>query len=478
MEETLTNKTKKGVVWQTLSLVSNSGFTFIVGIILARILLPSDYSIIAMITVFTSVLQIFTDGGLSSALLRKENRTEKDISTVFYYNFTACYVIYFIIFICAPYIADFYEMTDICKIARVFSITLLITPFYSIQLILLKSKIDFKTKCKIEVLCNIFYALTAIIMVYTGWGIWSLIIPSLLSQLVSAILYNMAYRWYPTEGFSMKSFKELFGYSSKLLVARVVNKMYANIAPMVIGKFFSPTLLGLYERAKSWPALPSQTLAISFQSVTFPVLSKIQNDKERLRYNYIRLLKMTSFLIFPLMIGLAAVARPLVIVVLTEKWIDSVNLMQLICLSYMWFPILLINSNLLTVSGRSDLYLHCECCKIIIGVISLCCFLPYGVKTYCLAEVFVMWIYICISCLYAKKIINTRIWVQLISIFPILVNCIVMGFISILAQTLTSINILKLLLGIASGFIYYLLSAKFFFKEQYKETLNFITARK
>lgn len=431
-----------------------------------------------MITVFTSVLQIFTDGGLSSALIRKEDRTERDISTFFYYNLFSCALIYLLIFFCAPLIADFYKMPDLCNITRVFTITILISPFYNTQLILLKSKIDFKTKCKIEVIGNISYAFLGITMVYMGFGIWSLIIPSIISQFVLAIAYNFIIRWFPTASFSMRSFKELFGYSSKLLIARIVNKIYSNIAPMVIGKFFSPALLGLYERAKSWPALPSQTLAISFQSVTFPVLSKLQHDTERLRYNYLRLIRMTVFCIFPLMIGLAAVAKPLTLVVLTEKWIDSAGLMQIICLSYMWFPVLLINSNLLTVTGRSDMYLYCEITKIASGLSAMLLFLPFGVTIYCIAEVFTTFISLIVSFYFAKKIINCGILKQLTGILPILLNCIIMGVISLLSQLLFEGEGTKLVVGILSGIIYYIISSRIFFKSSFFELLNLIKLRR
>lgn len=477
MEESLANKTKKGVIWQTLSLLCNSGFTFIVSIILARKLIPSDYGIIAMITVFTSVLQIFTDGGLSTALLRKENRTAKDISTVFFCNFTACYVIYAIIFICAPFIADFYNNQDICKITRIFTLSLLISPFYSIPLILLKSKIDFKTKCRVEIISNVFYAIIAITMVYNGWGIWSLIVPSLIAQLITGIQYNIIIKWSPKGGFSKRSFKELFGYSSKLLVARVFNKIYANLAPMFIGKYFSPSILGLYERAKSWPALPSQTLAISFQSVTFPVLCKLQNDRERLTYSYVRLIKMTAFIIFPLMIGLASVAKPLTLVVLTETWVESAGLMQLICLSYMWFPILLINANLLTVTGRSDLYLKCEILKNLIGFLVLISCLPFGVRVYCFFEIIAAYISLVISSFFATKIINYSVWRQIREVIPIFLNCCMMGLISTLALKIAHKESIQLLLGIVSGGLYYIVSSRLLFKATFFEALNLIKSR-
>lgn len=473
-EQSLKNKTIHGVAWNSVNTFINLGISFFVGIILARLLMPKDYGAVAMVTVFSSVLAIFTDGGLTQALVRKENRTEADKATFFYYNLFTCYLVYGIMFVIAPLIADFYNMQILCKLARVSSLSLLITPFAGIQKINLTIALDFKTPAFIGIGANVLSSVFAIWMAFNGFGVWSLVIPNLLSAFISTCAFVFIVKWLPKEGFSKESFRDLFGYSSKLLASGLLDRLYGSIAPLIVGKFFSPAQLGLYERARGWPTIPSQTFTTVLQSVTFPVLSKIQDDEKRLADSYRRIIKISAYIIFPIMVGLAAVAKPLTIVLITEKWVDSVILMQLICFSLMWYPIHAINLNLLTVTGRSGYFLKLEIVKKIWGLLVMVVALPFGLVSFCVAGIVSSYVCLFINTWYTRKIINFGFIEQLKDLLPILANCILMGAASLLVQMSFDHNLFKLIFGIVAGGIYYMLSTRFLQKEEFFYTIGII----
>lgn len=476
-EQSLKIKAVNGIAWQSINTFGNMIVGFIVGIILARRLMPSDYGAVAMVGVFTSVLQIFTDGGLTTALIRKEDRTEADKSTIYIYNIVACYVIYAIIYLIAPLIADFYDMPILCKLARVSCLTMLITPWSSIHGLSFIFNIDFKTPACISIVCNLFSSCIAIWMAYNDYGVWALAVPGPITALLSSSIIISIVRWKPRTGFSRDSFRELFGFSSKLLGTTLVERIYNNITPLVVGKFFSPAQLGLFEKAKGWPSLPSNTVTGVMQSVTLPVLSKMQDDTERLKIQFSRMLRVTAFFFFPIMIGLAAIARPLTLVVLTEKWIDSVVLMQIICFYMMWGPIQCTNQNLLTVTGNSQYLLKNEiirriCCLILMGIT-----LPFGLEVFCLGNVFVSFISLYINTYYTKKIIDYSFWDQLKDYLPIIFNSLVMGALCLSVQQFFESQMFKLVAAIFVGIVYYPITSHFINKEEYNELIDILGMR-
>lgn len=474
----LKQKAVKGVAWNTINTVSTLAVNFIVGIILARKLMPDDFGAIAMIQVFTSVLAIFTDGGgLTLALVRKENRTETDKSTVFVYNIVACYIIYGIIYCIAPLIAKFYAIPILCKLTRISSLSLLISPFAGIQRMHLTSAIDFKTQTSIGIAASLTSSILAITMAYCGYGVWSLAVPGVLHTIISTGLLIAIVRWKPNTGFSWSSFRELFGYSSKLLISSLIDKIYNNITPLIVGKFFSPTQLGIYNQAQKWPNLPSQTFTSVLQTVTFPLLSKLQDDKVRLTTTYVHILRLSAYICFPLIVGLATIAKPLTIILVTEKWIDSVILMQLICLSMMWYPIHAINLNLLTVTGRSDYFLKLEVIKKVLGLMVMFLALPFGLVAFCAAGIASSLVALFINTWYTKKIINYGFREQMKDLLPFLFNNLIMGFLCLLVQMPFESNILKLIIVIPVAIVYYILSSSIFQKEQYNEILEIASSK-
>lgn len=474
MSESLKSKAIKGVIWKTINTLTNLSVAFVVGIILARRLSPSDYGAVAMIGVFTSVLGVFTDGGLSAALIRKENRTEDDKCTIFYYNFVASYLIYSIIYISAPYIASFYNMPILCKLARISSLGLLISPFASMQAIHFTISLDFKTPAYIGIVCNMFNASIALWMAYNDYGVWSLAIPGVITTALNVIIVISIVRWKPTKRFSIASFKKLFAFSSNLLFSMLLGRVYSNITPLIIGKFFTPAQLGLYEKAKGWPGLPSSTFTEVLQGVTFPVMSKMQSDINRLATNYRSMVKFYTFIIFPMMFGLAAVAKPLTIVLVTEKWIDSVLLMQLICFSLMWYPIHSLTNNVLHVLGRSDYFLKVEIMHKIVSLALMACSLPFGLVTFCAVSIFTSMISLYIVTSYVKKLINIGFLDIIKDIFPTISACAVMFFICLAIQQVMSSYGTQLAICIPVAIAYYVVVARHFNKEQFNEAIDIL----
>lgn len=352
----LKEKTVKGVIWSSIDRFSSQGIQFVFSILIARLLLPSDYGAVAMLNIFLAISQTFIDSGFSTALIRKLNRTETDFSTVFYFNIIVGFFFYVILWIASPYIAKFYELPLLEDITKVVALRFVFYSFSAIHSTKLSIAIDFRTRAKISVSVTLFTGIIGLWMAYMGYGVWALVIQSVFSSLLYTILLWIFVRWIPQLIFSWKSFKEMFSFGSKLLASALLDTVYGNVYTLVIGKFFSPTTLGLYARAGSFTQFPSSNLTGILQGVTFPVLSSIQNETERLANVYKRFLRMSAFIIFPLMIGLAAVANPLVRILLTDKWDGVIYLLQILCFSMMWYPIHAINLNLLQVKGRSDFF--------------------------------------------------------------------------------------------------------------------------
>lgn len=477
MSESLKKKTVLGLAWSGLNRLSMQILHFILGIVLARLLCPEDFGMLAMIAVFTNVLTIFTDGGLTTALIRKEDRTEIDISTVFWYNLIACWLIYIIMFLASPFIADFYGMPQMSSIIKVVTLSLLVSPLSNIQSMHFNILLDFKRPAIITLITTVVSGLVALVMAYIGYGVWALVAQSVVGSIIVAILSCYMIRWRPMIIFSKKSFKELFGFSSKLLMSQCLNKVYENITPLVVGKFYSAGQLGYYEKARGWAILPSKTFNDIVQSVTFPVLSKMQGDIVRLTVNYRKMLRLTAFIVFPMMVGLAVVAKPLTLFVVTEKWADSIILLQLVCFSMMWYPIHSINLNLLTVMGRSDLFLRLEIIKKILGLSIMICTLPFGLVYFVAAGIVSSMISLVINTYYTGKLINVGYWKQMGDLMPIFINCCVMGSLSLLVQIPFEHNGIKLTVAILTGLVYYLLSAYIIKPDEYVELIRIIKNR-
>jgi teichuronic acid exporter len=455
-KENLKQQTKKGLYWSFFNQFAIYGMNFCVGIVMARLLSPSDFGITALPAVFMSVVLILQYGGLSDALVRKPDLSDKDLSTAFYYSVCVGIVLYLALFFSAPWIADFYNTPVLIPLVRITALGFLWGPLSTPQNVILKRKLDFKTPTKISIIIRIVSACVGISMAYMGYGLWALVISGLISSFLTTFLNWYVVRWFPKTGWSKDSFKYLWNYGNKIIVSSLLDTLYKNIAPIFIGKFYSTTELGVYNRALGYAAMPSQNVTGVIQGVTFPVLSKMQNDDEALARNYRRMLKATAFIIFPIMMMLSALARPLVITLVTAKWESCVILLQIICFQFMWYPVHAINLNLLQVKGRSDLFLRLEIIKKIVGVSILAITLPHGLIVFCCGSVVSSLIALVINTYYTGKLINVGYFKQMRDLLPIVLLGLVMFAIIHLSNYLISNMLLQIICGGILGAIVYI----------------------
>ena len=325
-------------------------------ILMARILTPADYGIVGMLAIFIAVSQSLVDSGFSQALIRKQDRSEIDNSTVFYFNIAVGIVLYLLLFFCAPLIADFYNEPLLVPVTRTIGLSVVFNSLAVVQRALLTVKLDFKTQAKASFVGAVISGAIGISLAYTGFGVWAIVWQQISNLVIITILLWIFSKWKPIWVYSWKSFRELFNFGSKLLASGLLNTIFNNLYLIVIGKFFKASDLGYYTRAHQFTDFASSNITGIFQRVTYPVLSTIQNDDDRLADVYRRLLRTSAFIIFPFMTGMAAVAKPMILSFLTKEWLFSAVLIQILCFSQMWYPVHAINLNLLQVKGRSDLF--------------------------------------------------------------------------------------------------------------------------
>ncbi len=469
MASDLKKKTVKGLAWNTIQNFTNHGVEFLLMLFMARLLGPKEYGLIGLTTIFLAISSTFVNSGFSNALIRKKNCTNDDYSTVFIFNLFVSCLCYLILFVIAPFAGDFYNEPVLCPILRVLGLMLITQAFCAVQNTILTKKIDFKKKAKITVSKNIISGLIGLLFAFLGFGVWALVIQSLTASILFSIMLWSKTEWYPNMHFSKKSFKELFGYGSKILISSLINTTYGQIYPIVIGKFFSAATLGNFSRARHWANLGSKNLTGILSNVTFPVLAKVQDDNKRLENIYRRMIRTSSFIIFPTMIGLSAVAHPLTLVAIGEKWEFSAYLLQIICFSMMWYPIHALNLNLLMVKGRSDLFLRLEIIKKIMGICILCISLPLGIVAMCYFNILSSLISLFINTYYTGKLINVGFLKQMRDIAPTLVLSIVMWTIVLCVIRLIPNIYIQLLTGIIVGAAIYLAGSYIFKIPELKE---------
>lgn len=444
------------MIWTFAKHFSLEGFAFIQGIILARLLVPKDYGLIAMTQIFFAIAATFIDSGFSSALVRKKDRKEIDYSTVFVTNVVMTFFFAFVLFICSPLIADFYKEPILKDIVRANAILLVMNSVNAVQGTRLRINLQFKITSFISVVCNITIGIATIIFAYLGFGVWSLIYPNYLAPFLYFFMYWYFQRWRPKLNFSWKIWKEYFAYGSNLLISSLLNSIWNNIYPLVIGKKFSAIDLGYYTRAKGYAALPTGVFQGILGSVTFPVLSTIQDDDNRLRDAYRRLIRVSGYVIFPLLMGLAALAKPLILVLITDKWAFSIPYLMILCCSFMWRPIHVLNLNLLKVKGRSDLFLRLEIIKKAISIIVIIITINYNVMAMCIGSVITSYIALYINTYYTGKLIHVGFFMQMRDLLPSFFYATSMGAL-VYASTLFINDLrLQLIIGIPLGILYYL----------------------
>lgn len=404
--------------WSAIERFSLQGIQFLLGLILARLLTPEDYGIVGMIAIFIAIAQTFVDSGFSNALIRKNNRSQEDCSTVFYFNIVVAVLLYGVLFFSSPLIADLLKTPILVEVVRVVALNLIVNSFAAVQIAQFTISLDFKTQAKITLSATIVSGIAGIAMAYYGFGVWALVFQTLTSNTLKTIMFWISSKWHPSFVFSVASFKELGSYGSKLLASSLISTIYANITTLLIGRFYTPKALGFYTRGDQFANLPSTNLVGILQRVTFPILAKIQDDEDRMLALYRKYIRLSSFVVFGLMLTLATCAKPLIVVLLTEKWADAALYLQIICFAVMFDHITTINMNLLQVKGRSDLVLKTEVIKKIFGFAIVVGSIPLGVIAICFARVLYSQIAVAIGCYFTGKVFKLSYKDQLMDYMP------------------------------------------------------------
>lgn len=378
-EGSIKKKVASGIIWTLFERIGNQGIQFIIQIVLARLLMPSDYGAVAMITVFITLATVIVQSGFGQALVQKAEIDELDSSSVFYLNLALAAVLYLILFFCAPVISRFYNMEILTKVLRVQAVILFFGAFNAVQTAMVKRAMQFKKFFYITLSSSFVQGVVGIVLAYMGFGVWSLVYATLANSLMNTIVLWTSFGWRPHLCFSFARLKTMFGFGSKLLVSNLIDSIYGNIYTLVIGKLYSSTDLGYYNRGHGYPSMVANNINGSLQSVLFPAFSTMQDNRQRLKSMMRRSIMTSTFVIFPAMMGLAVIAEPMVRLMLTEKWMSCVPFLQLTCISCTFSSLRVANIQAITAIGRSDVILKLEIIKKTMYVILLIISIPFGI---------------------------------------------------------------------------------------------------
>ena len=461
MAEDLRNKATNGIIWSAIERYSLQGVQFLMQLIIARILTPHDYGLIGMLAIFMALSQVFIDGGFSNALIQKKDRSEADYSTVFYINFGISIFIYVLLFFGAPYIASFYDQPLLSPITRVYSINLIINSLAAVNKVKLTVDVDFKTQSKISLGAATISGLAGIACAYYGMGVWALVVQILLNSVINVILSFYYVRWWPKLNFSKESFHRLFKFGNKLLIASIIHSIYENLYNLFIGKQYSSATLGLFTRAQQFTNFAGSNLSAVLKRVSFPLLSQIQDEDERLLAAYKKYIKTSTWATFPLLMGLCGIAKPMVMVLLTEKWISCVPYLQILCFAMLWDGVTQVNLNLLYVKGHSDWVLRLEIIKKSIAFTILFISLGFNMYVICIGKAIYSFIALCLNTHYTKKLFNYGFFAQMKDLLPQLSLSLLMLVFCLLASYLIPNALLAFIASFLIGVIIYMTGSYF-----------------
>lgn len=458
MAEDLKKESVKGVVWSGIEKFASSGILFVANILLVRILTPEDFGLLALIAIFVQISQTFIDSGFSNALIQKKDATQIDYSTVFIFNLAISVILYFILFVTAPLIAAFFKNEELVDLTRVIGINLIIGALVSVHKTRLTIQLRFKIQSYITIISSLIGAIVSVYMAYKGWGVWSLVILTLLNTTIQVLLIYLIISWRPSLTFSIKSFKRLFSYSSKLLGASLIHLLYSNIYTIIIGKKFTPLQLGYFNRAETFAMYTPNLVGTVMSRVAFPIFSRIQDDNQRLRKAYSQYIIYASLLIFPCLIGLIVLAKPLILLILKSKWLPMVPMFQILCLTYMTEHLSSININVLSVKGRSDLALRLEIIKKTIAIVIFLISLKWGIIAVCWGRVVYGITALCINSHFTKELIGISLYQQFKDILYPFFCSIIMGMAMYFLLKISVMPIMEIIVSISGGIIIYIVA--------------------
>ena len=445
-EDGLQQKAVRGIGWTAAESVLKYGVSFVVGVILARLLSPDEYGLIGILTIFITVFEIIIDGGFINALIRKQNAKEIDYSTVFFTNLVLSIFMAGVLFFSSDLIASFFKRPELIPLMRVMCSIVIINALSLVQKARLTKLLDFKTQTKVSLIAAICSGLIGVWMAYNGFGVWALVAQQLSNAGITTILFWLFIRWFPKFQFSIGSFKEMWGFGWKLMLSGIFNSVSSQLHQVVIGKVFSPATLGQYTRAMQFGNIFSANITTVVQKVTFPVLSEIQDDSTRLKSAYKKVIKLTVFPTFLCMMCLAACSKPLILLLLGEKWMQASYLLQILCFTMMLYPLHALNLNAIQVMGRSDLTLKINIYKNLLIIFPIIIGLIFNIYWMLIADFFRNCICYYLNAYYTKYVIDYPIKEQLYDVFPFLKICAIVAIPTYLLTLLPLNNLVVLLL--------------------------------
>ncbi|MFR7643412.1 lipopolysaccharide biosynthesis protein [Eubacterium sp.] len=472
VENNLRNKTMSGLFWRFLERCGAQGVNFIVQIVLARLIAPQLYGTIALVTVFTTILQIFVDSGMANALIQKKDADDVDFSSVFYFNMGVCVVMYLGMFIAAPYIAQFYKDSELVAVIRVMSLTLVISGIKNVQQAYVSRTMQFKRFFFATLGGTISAAVVGIAMAYKGYGVWALVAQDLVNKVIDTLVLWFTVKWRPKRCFSFKRLKGLISFGWKILASALIDTVYNNIRQLIIGKLYTTSDLGYYNRGKQLPYTVINNINTSIDSVLFPAMSSQQDDRNRVKTMTRRAIKTSSYIMWPIMIGLAFTSETVVDILLTNKWAQCVPYLRIFCISYAFYPIHTANLNAIKAMGRSDLFLKLEIIKKVVGIVVLLSTMWFGPLAMAYSLLFTSVISQIINSWPNKKLLNYCYLEQLKDIMPyILLSC-VMGVCVYTVNYLKLNDILEFIIQVMLGAIVYIGGSRIFKFESFYYVAN------
>lgn len=457
--------------WRLAERCGAQGVSFIVSIVLARILSPDDYGKVAIITVIMQLLQVFIDGGLGNALIQKKDADDLDFSSVFYFNMAFCVVIYGTLYICAPLIADYYNDVNYIEWIRVLGLILIISGVKNVQQAYVSRMLQFKKFFFATLIGTIISAFVGIAMALYGLGVWALIAQNLVNALIDTIVVWKLVKWRPHKKFSITRLGSLLSYGWKLLASNLIDTLYGNIRQLLIGKLYTSSDLAYYNRGRQFPNIIVMNVNTSIDNVLFPVMSYKQGDMNGLKKLTRKSIMVSNYIMAPLMIGLACAADTIVRLVLTEKWLPCVPFLRVFCVIYLFQPIHTANINVIKAMGRSDLVLKLEVIKKAIGIIMLLASMNYGVMVIAYTYLANNFLNQLINSWPNKKLLNYSYKDQIMDILPSTALALVMGICVIAIGHLKINSLLLLLIQIFVGMVVYALGS-FVFKLEAFSTIR------
>ncbi|MDT2863444.1 MAG: lipopolysaccharide biosynthesis protein [Anaerovoracaceae bacterium] len=468
------NSALKNFIWRFAERCGAQLVTFIVSIVLARILAPEDYGQIALITVFTTIMQVFVDSGLGTALIQKKDANDLDFSSVFYFNFVICLVLYVVMFVAAPFIAGFYGDSSLTPIIRVISLTIIISGVKGIQQSYVSRNMLFKRFFYSTLGGTIFSAFLGIALAYTGFGVWAIVAQQLSNTAIDTLILWLTVKWRPKRMFSWRRLKGLLSFGWKMLASSLLDTVYNNVQSLIIGKMYSSSDLAYYVQGQKFPNVIVTNINTSIDSVLLPTMASAQDDADRVKSMTRRAIKTSTYIMAPLMMGLAFCAEPIVGLVLTDKWLPCVPFLRIFCITYMFYPIHTANLNAIKAMGRSDLFLKLEIVKKVVGIALLLSTMWFGVMAMAYSLLISSVLSQIINSWPNRKLLRYGYLEQLKDILPGIALAVLMGYCVNLVGLFHLTNIVTLLIQIPLGAVIHIVSSALLHLESFEYMRNLI----